>query len=301
MLSVRSIYPIIIPQITFIDTFQQANSYVEMNPSMSIDPTGKVTILVRCVNYRKFHDKKYTCYKPYPNSLYYILSGRIDNGVHLDINSFTVEKLIDHNTLPRYPTYWLGMEDIRMIDSHSVLVTIPECNEHGNPSIFRALLNDHLIHSFQECYPNQTEKNWMPFTNKEGHTRVIYSLNPFIIKEVDSDDMTTLSLSPSMVDQLHGYHGSTNGVPYEDNSFLFLIHINKERTYHRWLIMGQDSIRISDEFVIFRYSYIEFPVSLCKWENRLFISMGVNDDKAFIIETDMDQVNTRSFTQESVR
>ena len=59
MLSVRSIYPIIIPQITFIDTFQQANSYVEMNPSMSIDPTGKVTILVRCVNYRKFHDKKY--------------------------------------------------------------------------------------------------------------------------------------------------------------------------------------------------------------------------------------------------
>ena len=301
MLSITSIHPIILPQELYTDRFQHRNSYIEMNPTMSIDSDGKVSILVRCINYRKFHNKEFILYEPYANSKYYILRGTIDAQSPLNLNSFTVEQLTEHNTLPRYPTYWLGMEDIRMIDSQSILVTIPECNMGGNPSIFRAKLDENHVHSFQECYPNQTEKNWMPFTDKDGYSRVIYSLNPFIIKEIESDTMTIYELSARMSSQLHNYHGSTNGIPYQDNKFLFLIHINKERTYHRWLIMGQHYIGVSDEFVIFRHSYIEFPVSLCCVGERLFISMGVNDDKAFIIETNIKNITMFPFLIEQLQ
>jgi hypothetical protein len=43
-------------------------------------------------------------------------------------------------------------------------------------------------------------------------------------------------------------------------------------------------ISVSKEFVFFKYSYIEFPTNLCLFDNRIFISLGVNDIKAFIIE-----------------
>ena len=36
------------------------------------------------------------------------------------------------------------MEDIRFVSSNSIIVTIPECNCKGNPSIFHAKLNNKI-------------------------------------------------------------------------------------------------------------------------------------------------------------
>jgi hypothetical protein len=178
------------------------------------------------------------------------------------------------------------MEDIRFIDKDEILVTIPECNIGGNPSIFKASLIQNKIQSFKHCLPNIKEKNWMPFkTNIDQINKVIYSLNPFFIKSIEEEDFEKWELEESVLINLKDYHGSTNGI-YYNNYYWFLIHIKKERMYHKWIKMDYENkqISVSKEFVFFKYSYIEFPTNLCLFDNRIFISLGVNDIKAFIIE-----------------
>jgi len=288
VLSKTYIYPLLLPQRFFIDNFNKANAYIDMNPSMHIDSDGNVKILVRSINYRKYFNKQFTIYENQSASTYRLLSGKIANDSLLDIESFTVEDVISNYNIPTYPTYWKGMEDIRFINSNEILVTVPECNPNGNPSIFHANIENNIIDKFKPCLPNKTEKNWMPFSKDY----VIYSLSPFLMKEIDNDNFAEVKLTEDLRSILTDYHGSTNGIHFQDNKYIFLIHINKERTYHRWLLFDikNKEIELSKEFVFFRNSYIEFPVSLCNYKNRVFISIGVNDEKAFIIETRMETI-----------
>jgi hypothetical protein len=286
-----NIHPIILPQKLYTDRFRNANAYIEMNPSMNIDVSGNVKILVRMVNYKKYCNKQFTLYENYSNSAYVILLGKIEDNKMLDLDNFIVKDVAYNYNIPTYATYWKGMEDIRFIDSNSILVIVPECNKHGNPSIFRAKIENNIIDSFTECKPNNIEKNWMPYINMDGNPYVIYSVYPFLIKNIESDTFTEISISAEKGILLKGYNGSTNGIQY-NNKHLFLIHINKEKSYHRWLLVDliNSDIYTSAEFVFFPHSYIEFPISLCDFNNRLFISVGINDDKAFIIETTFDEV-----------
>jgi hypothetical protein len=89
--------------------------------------------------------------------------------------------------------------------------------------------------------------------------------------------------------ELEGYHGSTNGIVYMGDYRLFLVHVNRERTYHRWLLFhpSKKTVEVSDEFVFFQHSYIEFPLSLCDHGETLYVSLGVNDEAGYILEIDV--------------
>ena len=287
----KDIIPIIIPQIGFIDKYQNPNNYVEMNPSLFIDENSNVTILVRCVNYKKNYKKEFTIYEKNSNSIYYIINGKINNKEKLDIENFEY-KVINYNCkLPSFPTYWKGLEDIRFIDNKNIIVIVPELNECGNPSIFKAELNKNIISNFIHCKPNIIEKNWMPYFDNVAH-KVIYSLNPFIIKSIETEDFEEIEISEPNKNKLEGYHGSTNGIILNKYERLFLIHINKKITNHRWLLFNVKTkfVLLSDEFIFFKNSYIEFNCSLSKYNERIFITLGVNDDKAYIIETCNDDI-----------
>lgn len=296
ILEKTNIYPIILPQKFYIDRYGNPNAYIEMNPSMYIDYTnGNIKILVRLVNYKKYYNKHFTLYENFSNSAYILLTGNIEHDKLLNLDNFTLQNIEYNYNMPTYPTYWKGMEDIRFIDSNSILVTIPECNKNGNPSIFHAKIENNIIHSFIDCKPNHIEKNWMPYINNHDETQfVIYSLSPFLIKKIEIEEFTEIKIPTEKSVLLKGYNGSTNGIKY-NNSYLFLIHINKEKSYHRWLLFDiiSNNITLSEEFIFFPHSYIEFPISLCHFQNRLFISIGINDDKAFIIETIIDVVNKK--------
>ena len=281
----KSIIPIIVPQTCFIDKYNNINSYVEMNPSINIEDNGDVTILVRCVNYRKFKEKQFTMFNNTSNSIYYIANGKIIDG-KINVETFDF-KLVEYDYgMATYPTYWRGLEDIRFIDKNNILVTIPELNISGNPSIFKANLNNNSITNFETCYPNITEKNWMPYYDIENH-KVIYSLDPFTIKSIEDNNIEEVELTETNKSILKGYHGSTNDISVNKYDRLFLIHLNKDITIHRWLLFNikTKEIKLSYEFTFFKNSYIEFTCSLTKYKEQIFISIGVNDDKAFIIET----------------
>jgi hypothetical protein len=270
------VHPIFLPQQQFQDMFGKANAYLEMNPSMYISVDGTTRVLVRCVNYRKFQDKQFSLYEPKSNSRYFLLTGTLSPRDPLDLETFTVAEIQYSYNLPKYPAYWTGPEDIRFTDQNTVLAVIPELNPAGAPTIFKANLEGNLLKNFQPCLPNSaTEKNWMPF----GSDKVIYSLFPFTVKSVSSDDREEI---PVCDDSLKGYHGSTNGI----GEGLFLIHSNREKSYHRWLRYNsvKKTVHISEEFTFFKNTYIEFPCSLSEWNHTYYVGLGVNDDKAMIVE-----------------
>jgi hypothetical protein len=275
------IYPIIIPVKVFSSKYGIAKNYVEMNPSIFIN-NEDVTILVRCVNYTKYPNNNFTLFENESNSLYYKLSGTIKDNFSLDF--FKTEQLSHIYNIPTYWSYWKGLEDIRFLNNSEILVTVPECNTSGNPCIFRASLNDRTITNFKLCNPNTIEKNWMPY-NYENSYKVIYNLSPFQVKSVERDDIEEITVSDEVKSKLKGYHGSSNGIDFLDEK-LFLIHKNQERVVHRWLLFNPEtrSVKISEPFVFFNHSYIEFTCSLAKHNGIIYVSLGVNDDKAFILE-----------------
>jgi len=273
-------YPLIFPKAQYKDRFAEANAFVDMNPSMFIGADGQVTVLVRRVNYRKYADKQFSIGSYPSQSKYLVATGRIG-----DLGQWSLAPLRVEYGMMTYPSYWNGPEDIRFVSENEIIATIPECNRSGKPAIFRAQLEGPVMKSVKPCYPNETEKNWMPYTDSAGRRKVIYSLRPFRIKEVEAGDLETVDCD---LLELEGYHGSTNGVPYMGDKRLFLVHINRERTYHRWLLFcpSDQSVQISDEFVFFQHAYIEFPLSLCAHGGKLYVSMGVNDEAAYILELD---------------
>jgi len=286
------IHPIILPQRLIVDNYNNPNAYVELNPAIFINSDGKVTILVRHVNYRKFKDKSYIMFEPKSRSYYSILTGQINNNEPLSIENMKDDIINYEYKMPVYNSYWQGLEDIRFVTENIILVIIPECNsnESGDPCIFTANLNNSTVDNFKECKQEcrivNVEKNWMPYyDDTEKQYKVIYSLNPFIIKSIKNSDYKTITFSSDITKELDGYHGSTNGIKFND-SILFLIHINKEKSYHRWILFNNNTntISLSKTFTFFSHSYIEFSCSLTKFEERIFISLGVDDCKAFIIE-----------------
>ena len=294
-MKILHIHPIITPQILFKDKYNCDNSYIDTNPSLIIDNNGNVKILIRKINYRKFSNKSFITYKDFTDSKYSILTGKIYDNQPLEIEDMVYNDITYEYNIPTYRSYWYGIEDIRFIDSNTILTIIPECNPEGKPSIFKATIENSILHSFISCNPSIQEKNWMPYTDNNGEHKVIYSLNPFKIKSIMDDDLHTISHhSENTMELLNGYHGSTNGIEYGDNSScrLFLIHTNREKFYNRWILFNFDdlSLKISEEFTFFKHSYIEFTCSLCKYNDRIFTSIGVNDDKAFIIELSLDNL-----------
>jgi hypothetical protein len=282
----KDIIPIIIPQVYFNDKYNDVNSYNEMNPSLFIEENGNITILVRCINYKKYESKLFTLYDTISNSIYYTITGKINDKDKLDIEKFDYNILEYTYTNDIFPAYWKGLEDIRFIDKNNVLVIVPELNPLGNPSVFKAELINNQITNFISCNPNKVEKNWMPYFDNNVY-KVIYRLNPFIIKSIENDDMQEIEIPELIKNKLEGYHGSTNGLYLNKFERLFLIHINKEKVIHRWIIFNikTQNVLVSEEFTFFKNSYIEFNCSLSKYNDRIFITIGVNDNKSFIIET----------------
>lgn len=277
MYPIKRIVPLIFPKQQYKDRFGEPNAFVDMNPSMFIRPDGKVTLLVRRVNYRKYADKQFSLGSYPSQSKYLVATGNV-----ADLTRWHIEPLRIHYGTMTYPTYWSGPEDIRFITENQVLATIPECNPSGQPAMFEASLEGSQMHSVRPCHPRETEKNWMPYTEN----RVVYSLSPFRVKGILEPELETVECN---LPELEGYHGSTNGVPYRGDHRLFLVHINRERTYHRWLLFdpSKKTVQVSDEFVFFQHSYIEFPLSLCEHGGKLYVSLGVNDEAAYILEIDV--------------
>jgi hypothetical protein len=283
---VRAWHPLVCPQRIFRDKDGDSNAYVDTNPAFHLDVDGSCTILVRQVNYRKFRDKSFKLGELRSISGYHIFRGTYIDGVLAITHS---EQLVSHTDFPTFPTYWLGAEDLRFLDAHTILATYPELHPGGAPRMVLGFLQDSSITYDCLLEPSvRGEKNWMPFGTGGGvgigvgdGGDVIYSVSPLAVKPLKHDVIRILAHD---VPILSGYHGSTNGVAHLDG-WLFLIHKYVERTEHRWLFIDFNARTYawSDPFVFMAYSYIEFPCSLTAAGPDLVVAIGINDDKAYLV------------------
>ena len=273
----KNIYPLLIPTVQYVDRFKNLNSYVEMNPSLYIRPDGTFIVLVRTVNYLKYQTS-FTIYDTFSNSVYFILKGDIKNC----FDDYTTHILDVKYNIARQPSLWYGVEYIRFIDEKTVLACIPECN-NSSPCIFKGELNENTLSSFVKCHPGVCEKNWMPCAKN----KVIYSVCPFIIKSIVDDTKEEIRLNSKQLEDLNGWRGSSNGVEFSGCQ-LFLIHKNTDRVYSKWLLFNPalNTVQYSDDFTFFKDTVFEFVCSLASYANYLYVSIGVNDNKAFIIQID---------------
>jgi hypothetical protein len=302
--------PLIGPERFFIDIRGLPNSYSDTNPSIYIDENNYIIILIRQVNYRKFSNKQFVLDQNTSISKYVMMYGHNFNNLE------TSQIEYDWNNFPKYNTYWEGMEDIRFINKNLLLVTVPERNINGMPCIFLAeLITEKItekvtkIKLLNKLEPSNIEKNWMPFHYSDFDTNfdlyqnhqnlVIYSVSPFIIKSLYNDDRRLIPINNELVEKLQGYHGSTNGLNIHNmyqnqHDILFLIHKYETKTHHRWLKFNpqHNQVYLSEPFIFFTHSYIEFPCSLswCNPDQQIVISLGVNDNKAYIVFIDPNTI-----------
>lgn len=291
-LRVRAWHPLVCPQRIFKDCYGNSNAYADTNPACYIEPDGSCVILVRQVNYRKFQDRSFTLgEKGKSTTCYHCFRGMYKDH-RLDIQSSFPMSVTD--MCPKYLSCWHGAEDIRFLDTTRILATYPEYNPVGYPCMVEGYIHGDSMTFTRVLEPSAIEKNWMPFTGADGAPWVVYSVYPLTIKRLDSPTLVPLHTSTDL-SMLDGYHGSTNGIRYKDG-WLFLVHIYKERSAHRWLYIcpktdnNRSIVAYSDAFVFLPYSYIEFPCSLSNYDDELLIGLGVNDDKAFLVSVDIGDV-----------
>ena len=282
------IWPLLCPQIPFKDRYGNYSPFLEMNPAAIYDETiQEWIVIVRGVNYRKLINKSFTLYHHPAHSVYWIA-----HGPDLDKLVFT-ELKYSYGNLPQYPSYWNGIEDARFVDPKTIIVTVPQLSEGGKPTRFKCDLIDLArLENFRRLEPSsKPEKNWMPFSNN----KVVYDVCPFVVKDLYTAEAQLFQLPPDTEELLKGYHGSTNGIQWQlPNQYLFLIHKMEDKMVNRWIVLNLDTkeIKVSNPFCFFHHSYIEFPCSLTYHKNKLIVGMGVNDDKAFLVEVDQANMFT---------
>ena len=285
----KQVHPILIPTTRFQDRFGNHDAYVDMNPSIHIEEqTGEVIIFVRTVNYRKYPNNAYTVYENKARTIYGTLRGTMKDG-QLFLDTFHFQPLDVMYQRPTYPSWWSGVEDIRFVTKDIVLACVPECHPQGSPSIFQATFHASTLTAFQPCQPSATpEKNWMPYwdASKQTH-KVIYSVSPFQIKSIQADDREEIPLTPAQQQDLKGWHGSSNAIDLFGQK-VCLIHKNADRVYHRWVLFDpvEKRVHASKPFVFFPHSYIEFVCSLAQYQGTIYVSLGVNDNRSFIVEVE---------------
>lgn len=277
---VKSWYPLICPQVLFKDRQDETNAYLETNPAMHINPDGTFVILVRLVNYRKFHNREFKMGGALSESRYHLFRGTVTEKGFDIIESMPIHFV---NNFPQYYSCWTGYEDIRFLDASHILCTSPTSSPTGDPLLVQGVLQGNTVTIETLCQPFQhPEKNWMPFRVQDSTADfVLYSVYPLALKGLYKMLPTILHEA----EELKGFHGSSNGIPYK-SGYLFLIHKYMDRTQHKWLLFDPVGRKygFSESFSFHPYSYIEFTCSLSSYNGALYVGLGMNDALAYICQ-----------------
>jgi hypothetical protein len=189
-------------------------------------------------------------------------------------------------------THIRGIEDVRLYDKAYSTI-------YGLGTRLDGQVNEPTIHSCQwsaktgrllDCTPisRGVEKNWLPFiTYEHGWPDILYSTQPLRIIGLDGQIKTQVELPFNNAD----FRGGASPIPYL-NGWLWVIHHwvvladqIKRKYLHRfcWInkSLAPDSFRLSSLFN-FQKSQIEFCAGLCKHEDSIILTYGVEDNEAYM-------------------
>jgi len=184
---------------------------------------------------------------------------------------------------------YVGLEDIRIypyLTKENKGVVLYNANrgvsydkmviEHGEIDVFNATTvnSGNLIRLTDvKVKKRDIEKNWVLFDDNRGNVKCIYSWNPLIIGEIDSNHSFNEVYRLSVENGANGLipkffervRGSSNGVSIpETNEVWFLCHIvsyeDRRRYYHLFIVLDKTTYRVIKytRFFTFRKESVEY-------------------------------------------
>jgi hypothetical protein len=213
-----------------------------------------------------------------------------------------------------------GMEDPKVIldtNNNALYLYCSTFDDKCNTVLCRL---EYSIDSIENCFSNNEkecnyksqkilkyekskniEKNWMPFKNLEDNKiYIIYSVYPLIILEeenVSNDEIVYKEILNVEHEELKNARGTSNGILL-NNENIFIIHKKNQNVndyLNGFMILENKypfNLKSNTKFTKFINKDIEFPNGLSMYNDKLLISMGIDDCNAGIILTDVDYITT---------
>jgi predicted GH43/DUF377 family glycosyl hydrolase len=267
--------------------FEPPGGRLPMNPSICLH-NGEMWCVVRAVNY-SMSGRSYTIHDPNnvirtENYLGRLLEdGRLENP--------TLMRDLDPS--PRKSLKIVGYEDVRLVSlktrNGNILsgsATVCDRDREGRRQIARLYLdsNGNVERADIQHTNQEHEKNWMPISIK-GDITWIYSLDPTAILPGPLWDC------PLQLDHLRG------GAAIQfDRGYLCVTHEVVEdpggRIYlHRFVRLDNKFkvVSVSPSWV-FAHHGIEFCAGLAISKDKAFLSYGVDDREAWVMQIDVDEI-----------
>lgn len=287
------------------------------NPSV-ININGNIIVNIRNVNYTLYHselNKFEHRWGPlsyiHPEHDPHLRTTNYISILNNDLDSIFISK-VDTSSLDVEPLWdFVGLEDARLIhwDNKIYLCGVRRdttTNGQGRMELSEIVINNNEVKEisrFRIPAPNENEycnKNWMPILSNPYE--FIKWSNPIEIVKVDPIDKTCKVLFNSSV-YVQGYpdwRGSSQVLKYKGYYFCIVHETdlyrsetgNKDATYrHRFLVWDQNwnLVQISKLFS-FLDTKIEFCCGMDIHENHALITFGVQDNAAFILKINMENL-----------
>lgn len=208
-----------------------------------------------------------------------------------------VKKLIDVTNNVYYPSFVVGIDDLRMINDKWFICS------HGNFNNRRLIeqclgkVDDGNVISLVALKgpnPSRHEKNWLPFM-KGDDMYVIYLIHPFTIYLINKEDGTLVLVKEVVLNDLNmkNFRGSAGPIPYK-NGWLATVHQVANLHYmHRfvWFDEAFTKIKVSEPFY-FERKGIEFNPGMTTHKDGIVLSYSVLDNNAKCITVSHDTITS---------
>jgi len=294
------------------------------NPSINIID-GDLKLCLRHVKYTFYHNEGNQRFQNHWGPLVYLnpeddITLTTENYIcNLDPNTLNVESFtkVDTSKLDVTPIWeFVGLEDGRLVkwEGREFLCgvrrdTTP--NGEGRMELSE-IVDGKEIARYRIQPPGEytyCEKNWMPINDMPFH--FVKWSNPTEVVKVDLETLSseTIHLSKETVKTKRDLRGGSHVVKYGDYYIalthevdLWLNDRNQKDSqyYHRFIVWDKDwnVVKITDEFKFFTAG-IEFTCGMVMHKNSLLISVGFQDNAAYILELPLTLLD--SFLKDDIK
>lgn len=221
----------------------------------------------------------------------------------LNLKSF---KQVDTTKLDKEPLWeFIGLEDGRLVkwDGKEYLCGVRRdttTNGQGRMELSE-IVDGKEIHRYRIDPPGEStycEKNWMPISDMPFH--FVKWSNPTEVVKVDLETLSSeiVHLNTNLITTSRDLRGSSHVIKYK-NYYIAVSHevdlwYNEQNQknsqyYHRFIVWDKDwnIVNITDEFKFFNAG-IEFVCGMVEHNNSLLISLGFQDNAAYIVQLPND-------------
>lgn len=221
---------------------------------------------------------------------------------------FKWQRFMSGEPEPLRATLVRGFEDARIFRFNGGLAALATSQEHHPSGLIQMslLLLDRtgriLHHKPLWGFGDElVQKNWLPFVDRDGGLRALYSYEPTVVLAIDSETgKCTAACTRSSGRGLTGWRGSAGpiGLPDEQGGgWLAVVHqalmLGRRYYLHRFVRFDRDwnLVAVSRPFYMLRRG-IEFVCGLCLAHggDHLLLSFGVNDGEAWLLRKPLNVV-----------